>query len=480
MTQALTIAKQILLAPASLDESGIAKLFKTMMSHHIDDADLYFQSCSYESWYLEDSEVKSGSFSLDKGVGIRAVSGDKTGFAYCDDILFPSMLRAADAARSIALSGAKAVQAIQVNSAPLMRYAGLNPIEGMSKQEKIALLEAIDKEARSIDPRVIQVNASLSGCYEVIMVAGMHGQMTADIRPLVSVNVSVIVEDKNGKRESARSGGGGRVDYSYFTEKEHALGYAREAVREALINLEAQPAPAGTMPVVLGPGWPGVLLHEAVGHGLEGDFNRKGLSAFSGCLGQQVAAPGVTVVDDGTLKDRRGSLTIDDEGTPSQCTTLIENGVLVNYMQDKLNAKLMGMQSTGNCRRESYAHVPMPRMTNTYMLAGQYSPEEIIRSVKRGLYAVNFGGGQVDITSGQFVFSTSEAYLIEDGKVTKPVKGATLIGNGPDVMKKISMVGNDLALDRGIGVCGKDGQSVPVGVGQPTLKIDALTVGGTS
>ena len=480
MTEALTTAKEILLAPASLDEGGIEKLFKSMMSHHIDDADLYFQSCSYESWYLEDSVVKSGSFSLDKGVGIRAVSGDKTGFAYCDDILLPSMLRAADAARSIALAGAKVLQPVHINAVAQSRYQGLNPIEGMSKQEKIALLEAIDKEARSIDPRVVQVNASLSGCYEVVMVADMHGKMVADVRPLVSVNVSVIVEDKNGRRESARSGGGGRVAYSYFTEKDNALSYAREAVREALVNLDAKPAPAGTMPVVLGPGWPGVLLHEAVGHGLEGDFNRKGLSAFSGRIGQQVAAPGVTVVDDGTLKDRRGSLTMDDEGTPSQCTTLIEDGVLVNYMQDKLNAKLMGMQSTGNCRRESYAHVPMPRMTNTYMLAGQHDPEEIIRSVKRGLYAVNFGGGQVDITSGQFVFSASEAYLIEDGKITAPVKGATLIGNGPDVMKKVSMIGNDLSLDRGIGVCGKDGQSVPVGVGQPTLKIDALTVGGTS
>ncbi|MBN9232084.1 MAG: metalloprotease TldD, partial [Legionella sp.] len=307
----------------------------------------------------------------------------------------------------------------------------------------------------------------------------MHGQMHADVRPLVSVNVSVIVEDK-GRRESARSGGGGRVAYSYFTEKERALGYAREAVREALVNLDARPAPAGTMPVVLGPGWPGVLLHEAVGHGLEGDFNRKGLSAFSGKLGQQVAASGVTVVDDGTLENRRGSLTIDDEGTPAQCTTLIEDGILVNYMQDKLNAKLMGMKPTGNCRRESYSHVPMPRMTNTYMLAGTQDPAEIIRSVKKGLYAVNFGGGQVDITSGQFVFSASEAYLIEDGKITAPVKGATLIGNGPEVMKKISMIGNDLSLDAGIGVCGKDGQSVPVGVGQPTLKIDALTVGGTN
>lgn len=479
MTEALTTAKKILLAPAELDETGIERLFKTMNTSSIDDADLYFQSCSYESWYLEDSVVKSGSYSLDRGVGIRAVSGDKTGFAYCDDILLPSMLRAADAARSIALIGSKTNHPIRVNAQAVGRYRNLNPIEGMSKQEKIALLEAIDKEARSIDPRVIQVNASLSGCYEVMMVASRDGQMMADVRPLVSVNVSVIVEDTNGRRESARSGGGGRVAYSYFNEKENALSYAREAVREALINLEAKPAPAGTMPVVLGPGWPGVLLHEAVGHGLEGDFNRKGLSTFSGRIGQQVAAPGVTVVDDGTLKDRRGSLTIDDEGTPSQCTTLIDNGVLVNYMQDKLNARLMGMQSTGNCRRESYAHVPMPRMTNTYMLAGHHDPEEIIRSVQRGLYAVNFGGGQVDITSGQFVFSASEAYLIENGKITAPVKGATLIGNGPEVMKKISMIGNDLALDRGIGVCGKEGQSVPVGVGQPTLKIDALTVGGT-
>jgi TldD protein len=474
----LAIAKELLLKPAAIDESSIEKLIRSMASHQIDDADLYFQSCSYESWYLEDSEVKSGSFSIDRGVGIRAVSGDKTGYAYCDDIMLPAMEQAATAARSIAFSGGKAKKAIKIASSPISRYADINPIEGMSKQEKIALLEAIDKEARRIDPRVIQVNASLSACYEVVMVAGMQGQMIADVRPMVSVNVSVIVEDK-GRRESARTGGGGRVGYSFFLEKERALTYAREAVREALINLQAIDAPAGMMPVILGPGWPGVLLHEAVGHGLEGDFNRKGLSAFSGRMGQQVAAPGVTVVDNGTLTDRRGSLTIDDEGTPTQCTTLIENGVLVNYMQDKLNAKLMGMKPTGNCRRESYAHVPMPRMTNTYMLAGSHNPEEIIGSVKRGLYAVNFGGGQVDITSGQFVFSASEAYLIENGKVTHPVKGATLIGNGPDVMKKISMIGNDLALDSGIGVCGKDGQSVPVGVGQPTLKIDALTVGGT-
>jgi TldD protein len=478
MTESLAIAKELLLKPASIDESAINKLLHSMITRHVDDADLYFQSSSYESWFLEDSEVKSGSYSIDRGVGIRAVSGDKTGYAYCDDILLQAMERAADAARSIAFTGAPSQKVIKITNHPVVCYPGINPIEGMSQQEKIALLEAIDKEARKMDPRVIQVNASLSGCYEVIMVAGLQGQMIADVRPLVSVNVSVIVEDK-GRRESARSGGGGRVGYDYFIEQERALGYAREAVREALINLDAIDAPAGTMPVILGPGWPGVLLHEAVGHGLEGDFNRKGLSAFSGRMGQQVAAKGVTVVDNGTLTDRRGSLTVDDEGTPTQCTTLIEDGVLVNYMQDKLNAKLMGMKPTGNCRRESYAHVPMPRMTNTYMLAGHHDPQEIIRSVERGLYAVNFGGGQVDITSGQFVFSASVAYLIENGKVTRPVKGATLIGNGPEVMKKISMIGNDLALDAGIGVCGKDGQSVPVGVGQPTLKIDALTVGGT-
>lgn len=479
MIPTLAIANDLLLKPASLDESALEKLISSMITRYVDDADLYFQSSSYESWYLEDSEVKSGSYSIDRGVGIRAVSGDKTGYAYCDDILLPAMQRAADAARSIAFTGSKPAHAIKTSNASIMHYAALNPIDGMSKQEKIALLEAIDKEARRIDPRVIQVNASLSGCYEVIMIAGMNGNRVADIRPLVSINVSVIVEDKNGRRESARAGGGGRVAYSYFLEQERGLHYAREAVREALINLNAEAAPAGTMPVVLGPGWPGVLLHEAVGHGLEGDFNRKGLSAFAGRLGEQVAAKGVTVVDDGTLKDRRGSLTIDDEGTPSQCTTLIEDGVLVNYMQDKLNAKLMGMKPTGNCRRESYAHLPMPRMTNTYMLAGKHDPQEIISSVERGLYAVNFGGGQVDITSGQFVFSASEAYLIENGKITRPVKGATLIGNGPEVMKKISMIGNDLSLDSGIGVCGKDGQSIPVGVGQPTLKIDALTIGGT-
>lgn len=475
----LALAKNLLLTPACLDDTAIQKVLRSMRGQHVDDADLYFQSSSYESWYLEDSQVKSGSFSIDRGVGIRAVSGDKTGYAYCDDILLPSIERAAQAARSIALTSLKPLQSMAVQGTPTARYQQINPIEGMSKLDKIALLEAIDREARRMDPRVIQVNASLSGSYDVVMVAGLEGDLRADIRPLVSIHVSVIVEDKQGRRESARSGGGGRIGYGYFLEQTRALEYAREAVREALVNLDADEAPAGSMPVILGPGWPGVLLHEAVGHGLEGDFNRKGLSAFSGRLGEQVASRGVTVVDDGTLVNRRGSLSMDDEGTPAQCTTLIEDGVLVNYMQDKLNAKLMGMQPTGNCRRESYAHLPMPRMTNTYMLSGTHAPEEIIASVERGLYAVNFGGGQVDITSGQFVFSASEAYLIENGKVTRPVKGATLIGNGPEVMKKISMVGNDMALDPGIGVCGKDGQSVPVGVGQPTLKIDSLTVGGT-
>ena len=479
MTIALDYAQELLLKPAQLDESVLQSLLLALHHPHVDAGDLYFQTASYESWYLEDSEVKRGSYSIDKGVGIRAISGDKTGFAYCDDISIPAMQRALSAARSIALTKSVHKNSVLPRSSVITRYAALNPIAGMSKQAKIAFLESIDREARRLDPRVVQVNVSLSGCHEVVLIAGLDQSMVADVRPLVSVNVTVMVE-ANGRRESAHTGGGGRVGYDYFLEQERGLGYAREAVRQALVNLEAIPAPAGTMPVVLGPGWPGILLHEAVGHGLEGDFNRKGLSAFSGRLGEQVAARGVTVVDDGTLQARRGSLSVDDEGTPSQCTTLIENGVLVNYMQDKLNAKLMGMQPTGNCRRESYAHMPIPRMTNTYMRAGGHDPEEIIRSVERGLYAVNFGGGQVDITSGQFVFSASEAYLIENGKITYPVRGATLIGNGPDVMKKISMIGHDLALDPGVGVCGKEGQSVPVGVGQPTLKIDALTVGGTS
>ena len=479
MTIELKLAQDLLWKPADLDADCVTQLIQSLHHPDVDDADLYFQSSSQESWYLEDSEVKSGNYSIDRGVGIRAVSGDKTGFAYCDDIALPSMQRAIAAARSIAISSNNETTLFKPSGQPLTRYAPLNPIDSMTKQEKIALLESIDREARGMDSRVIQVNVSLSTSHDVILIANLAGDLVGDVRPLVSIHVSVIVES-NGRRESARSGGGGRVALDFFMQQERAVNYAREAVREALVNLESTPAPAGTMPVVLGPGWPGVLLHEAVGHGLEGDFNRKGLSAFSGRLGQQVAARGVTVVDDGTLVNRRGSLTVDDEGTPTQCTTLIEDGVLVNYMQDKLNAKLMRMQPTGNCRRESYAQLPIPRMTNTYMLSGSYEPDEIIRSVKRGLYAANFSGGQVDITSGQFVFSASEAYLIEDGRITRPVKGATLVGHGPEIMQKISMIGNNLLLDAGIGVCGKDGQSVPVGVGQPTLKIDAMTVGGTA
>lgn len=478
-TSLMQIAKSELLTPASLDESAIDRLLHALAHHQIDDGDLYFQRVCHESWHLEDSQVKTGSFSEDCGVGIRAISGDKTGYAYSDDLLFPSIERALFAARSIALSGQKKLPQKVSSGLIVPRYAAQNPILSLENTQKIALLKLIDEIARKIDPRVIQVQASLSATHEVVLIAGFGRPLAADVRPQVSLHVSVMVEGKDGVRESARSGGGGRVPLQFFFEEERFKHYAEEAVREALVNLEAGPAPAGTMPVVLGPGWPGVLLHEAVGHGLEGDFNRKGLSAFSGKLGEQVASKGVTVVDDGTLLDRRGSLTVDDEGTPTQCTTLIEDGVLVNYMQDRLNAHLMNMKPTGNGRRESYAAVPMPRMTNTYMLSGGYQPQEIIQSVKKGLYAVNFGGGQVDITSGQFVFSASEAYLIEDGKVTRPVKGAMLIGNGPQVMKEISMIGNDMKLDGGMGTCGKDGQSVPVGVGQPTLKIDALTVGGT-
>ena len=475
----LKSATDLILKDTTLDLPSIDNVLGLLRSKHVEDADLFFQIANYESWYLEDSEVKSGSYTFDRGVGIRAVSGEKTGYAYCDNLVLPALEQAAIAAKSIACLGANKVQVQNMNTNIIPRYQAINPITTMSSLEKIKLLEMVDKIARGADHRVKQVNASLSASYEVVMIHGIDGRKVADMRPMVHLSVSVVVEDSNGKREGARYGGGGRVGYEFFHEEDRAKQYALEAVRQALVNLEAKDAPAGLMPVVLGPGWPGVLLHEAVGHGLEGDFNRKGLSAFAGRMGQQVAAKGVTVVDDGTLPSRRGSLTIDDEGTPTQCTTLIEDGKLVNYMQDKLNAKLMQMQPTGNCRRESYESVPMPRMTNTYMLPGSYLPQEIISSVKKGLYAVNFGGGQVDITSGQFVFSASEAYLIENGKITTPVKGATLIGNGPAVMQKVSMIGNDLALDPGVGVCGKEGQSVPVGVGQPTLKIEALTVGGT-
>lgn len=479
MTNFFDIAKHDLLDPAGITANQLQNVLGKVLGHAVDNADLYFQSTYSESWVLEDSIIKGGSYNIDRGVGVRAMSGEKTGFAYSDDILMPALEQAANAASSISRSGGShpMIKGYQ-KSAGRELYLPINPLISMPEDDKVALLQRVDTFTRKLDPRVVQVNVALAAEYETVMVMASDGHFAADVRPLVRLNVSVVVE-QNGRREQGYAGGGGRYDYKYFLEEDRAIDYAREAVRQALVNLEAINAPAGMMPVVLGPGWPGVLLHEAVGHGLEGDFNRKGTSVFAGKLGQQVASPLCTVVDDGTLVNRRGSLNIDDEGTPTQCTVLIENGVLKNYIQDKRNARLMGMQSTGNGRRESYAHIPMPRMTNTYMLAGSSTPEEIIASVKKGIYAVNFGGGQVDITSGKFVFSASEAYLIENGKITAPVKGATLIGNGIEVLNKVSMVGNDLKLDSGIGVCGKDGQSVPVGVGQPTLLVDLLTVGGT-
>ncbi len=473
-----------LLAPGGLSLEQLPVLLGELAGPGVDAGDLYFQSQISESWMLEDGIVKEGSFNFDQGVGVRALAGEKTGFAYSNGIELPALRQATRAARSIARAGQQGrVQAAQVLPfSPL--YAADNPLDVLSRADKVALLQRIDRATRALDPRVQQVTVSLAGVWERILVAALDGSLSADIRPLVRFNVSVIVEQQ-GRRERGAQGGGARSDYRYFLQadsqgEERAMAYAREAVRQALVNLEAVAAPAGSLPVVLGPGWSGVLLHEAVGHGLEGDFNRKGSSAFSGRLGQAVASPLCTIVDDGTLSGRRGSLSVDDEGTPTQCTTLIENGILRGYMQDKLNARLMGMALTGNGRRESYAHLPMPRMTNTYMLGGDSDPQEIIRSVKKGLYCANLGGGQVDITSGKFVFSTSEAYLIEDGQITAPVKGATLIGNGPEAMGRVSMVGNDLSLDSGVGTCGKDGQSVPVGVGQPTLKIEQLTVGGTA
>lgn len=478
MNQAIDIAKKVLLEPGQLSEQQLQTLVGSLLGRDIDHADLYFQALYCESWVLEEGIVKNGSYDIDHGVGIRAVAGEKTGFAYSDDIVLPALTDAASAAKSIARTGGEGRIQIAHALSPKPVYPGVNPLESLAKADKIHLLEALDREARQCDPRITQVTASLHGTYEIILIVNSEGELVADIRPMVRVNVSVVAEEK-GRREKATAGGGGRSDYQRFVNAEEALGYAREAVRQAVLNLHAVDAPAGSMPVVMGSGWNGVLLHEAVGHGLEGDFNRKGVSAFSGRLGERVASPGVTVVDNGTLADRRGSLTIDDEGTPSQCTVLIEDGILKNYMQDKLNARLMKMASTGNCRRESFAHIPIPRMTNTYMYGGSYAPGDIIASVEKGLYVANLGGGQVDITSGQFVFSTSEAYLIEQGKVTQPVKGATLIGSGPEAMQHISMIGDDLALDPGVGVCGKEGQSVPVGVGQPTIKIDRLTVGGT-
>ncbi|MCX4028207.1 metalloprotease TldD [Endozoicomonas sp. SM1973] len=478
MSDILTSVKQQLLTPGELTEAKIQQVLNGMLGHTIDAADLYFQHTNHESWVLDDGIVREGSYNVDCGVGVRAISGEKTGFSYSNEIILPALEQAAFAARSIAKQGKNKQLQAWSRSQPLDLYQPLNPLASLVQEDKVALLQSLDQQARAMDPRVKQVTVSLAGVYETILVAASDGTFTADVRPLIRLNVSIIAE-QNGRLERGFAGGGGRTNYQYFLEDDRAQSYVEEAVRQALINLEAVPAPAGAMPVVLGPGWSGVLLHEAVGHGLEGDFNRKGSSAFSGRIGERVASPLCTVVDDGTLAGRRGSLNIDDEGTTTECTVLIENGVLKGYMQDKLNARLMGHKPTGNGRRESYSHLPMPRMTNTYMLAGEHDPEEIIASVDKGIYAANLGGGQVDITSGKFVFSTSEAYLIEKGRITTPVKGATLIGNGPEVMNKVSMVGNDLKLDTGIGVCGKEGQSVPVGVGQPTVKIEEITVGGT-
>jgi TldD protein len=479
MTNSYQQVAQQLLVPTGLTEADMEAALAITMGKGVDYADLYFQQSRQENWVLEDGIIKDGGYHIEQGVGVRACSGEKTGFAYSDDLILPALNSAAKAARAISRQGeTRSVQAWKRTQA-VHFYGSDDPLASLSVEQKLALLQTADQVAREADPRVIQVSASLVGELDTVLVAASDGTLASDIRPLIRMSVSVIVES-NGRRERGNAGGGRRLDYSYFQDNDMASDYAKEAVRQALVNLEAVDAPAGSMTVVLASGWPGVLLHEAVGHGLEGDFNRKGSSAFSGRMGEMVASPLCTVVDDGTLQDRRGSLTVDDEGVPTENTTLIEKGKLTGYMQDKQNARLMGTKSTGNGRRESYAHLPMPRMTNTYMLPGPHKSEEVISSVEKGIYAVNFGGGQGDITSGKFVFSSSEAYLIEKGKVTQPVKGATLIGNGPEVMGRITMVADDLELDTGVGNCGKEGQSVPVGVGQPTLKIEGLTVGGTA
>lgn len=473
-----TVEKQLLQAKG-MSLSDIEHSIGTLLGREIDYGEVFIQSTRGESFGLEDGIVKDGSFGVEAGIGVRALAGEKTGFAYSEDIRLDGLQEAAKAAQSIAAAGApRKLPSFRAGGYPSL-YAAIDPISSLSDEEKVSLLQRVDQVARAQDPRVQEVNVRISGNHETMLVMASDGTLAADIRPLVRFDVSVIVEH-NGRRERGNAGGGGRRSLDSLAEGEWTDNLAKEAVRMALVNLEAVDAPAGPMPVVLGPGWPGVLLHEAVGHGLEGDFNRKGSSAFSNRVGEQVASPLCTVVDDGTLEARRGSLSVDDEGTQTQMTTLIENGVLKGYMQDKLNARLMNVAATGNGRRQSYAHVPMPRMTNTYMLPGQDMPEDIIRSVKNGIYAVNFGGGSVDITSGRFVFSATEAYRIEDGQVTAPIRGATLVGSGPEVMNRISMVGNDLDLDGGVGVCGKDGQSVPVGVGQPTLKVDEIVVGGTA
>jgi TldD protein len=474
----LDIARELILRPSGLDDSRLDKVFGEVLKHSVDFADLYFQLSREESWALEDGIVKDGSASIEQGVGVRALAGEKTGFAYSDEIILPALEEASRAARAIAVQGLdRSVQAWHPTAGHQL-YLPIDAVASLKDEDKVAWLERVDRETRKLDPRIVQVMASVNAVHEVILVANSDGALAADVRPLVRFNVSVLVE-QNGRREQGYAGSGGRFSLVDLVAGDKPLALGREALRQALVNLDAIPAPAGPMTVVLGPGWPGVLLHEAIGHGLEGDFNRKGTSAFAGRIGERVATEACTVVDDGTLARRRGSLNIDDEGTPTQCTTLIENGVLVGYLQDKLNARLMGARATGNGRRESFAHMTMPRMTNTYMRAGSHTPEDIIASVERGIYAVNFGGGQVDITSGKFVFSASEAYAIENGRLGAPLKGATLIGNGPDVLTRVSMIGNDLKLDEGVGTCGKEGQSVPVGVGQPTLRIDNLTVGGT-
>jgi TldD protein len=474
---ALALATDRFLAEG-LDLPAVERGLAALLGPGVDSADLYFQHVRQEGWALEDRIVREGSHAIEQGVGARAVAGEKVGFAYSDEIDAHALLEAAESARAIARQGQSGALSLLREPARHALYPAIDPIEGMGSEAKVALLKEIDAYARSLDPAVRQVVVSVSAEKDTVLIAQSDGTLAADVRPLVQFRVQVIAE-RGGRRETGFSGGGGRLSLAEYLSGDAARAHAREAVRQALVNLDSIPAPAGSMTVVLGAGWPGVLLHEAIGHGLEGDFNRKGTSAFSGRIGERVAHPLVTVVDDGTLPGRRGSLGIDDEGTPSQCTVLIEDGILKGYLQDKLNARLMGTRSTGNGRRESFAHLPMPRMTNTYMRPGPHAREEIIRSVKKGLYAVNFGGGQVDITNGKFVFSASEAYLIEDGRITAPVKGATLIGNGPDVLTRVSMVGNDLELDQGVGVCGKEGQSVPVGVGQPTLRVDGLTVGGT-
>ncbi|MDQ0015809.1 TldD protein [Variovorax boronicumulans] len=476
----LATAQQLLLTPFGLDESHLSKALAEITSHKVDDADLYFQYTRSEGWSLEEGIVKTGSFSIDQGVGVRAVSGEKTAFAYSDDISEASLLDAARTVRSISSAGRTGRVKTPTRKIASSRslYNGVDPISTLDSTAKVKLLEKTEKLARSRDPRVAQVMAGLASEYDVVLVARADGTLAADVRPLVRLSVTVIAE-QNGRREVGSGGGGGRFGLAYFDDEQIAE-YVDQAVKAALTNLDARPAPAGEMTVVLGSGWPGILLHEAIGHGLEGDFNRKGSSAFSGRIGQRVAAKGVTVLDDGTIADRRGSLNVDDEGNASQRNVLIEDGILKGYIQDSMNARLMKVKPTGNGRRESYAHVPMPRMTNTYMLGGDKDPQEIVASIKKGLYATNFGGGQVDITSGKFVFSASEAFWVENGKIQYPVKGATIVGNGPDALTRVTMIGNDMALDSGVGTCGKEGQSVPVGVGQPTLRIDGLTVGGTA